>query len=109
MAWTVETCGVVVDDEIAALPPKVQAKLLWIMEQIEARGLPALRPPHVDHLGGGLYELRAKGMEGIGRALFVIRGRRVVVVHAFQKKTQKTPKRAIDLALQRAKETGDPQ
>lgn len=46
MAWTVETLGRAVDDEIAALPPKIQAKLLWIMEQIEARGLPALRPPH---------------------------------------------------------------
>lgn len=104
MAWTVETLSAAVDDEIAALPPKVQAKLLWIMEQIEARGLPALRPPHIDHLGGGLYELRAKGQEGIGRALFVTRGNRVVVVHAFQKKTQKTPARNLRLAEQRAKE-----
>ncbi len=106
MAWSVETSGEAVDDEIAALPPKIQAKLLWIVEQIEARGLPALRPPHVDHLVGGLYELRAKAGEGTGRALFVIRGHRVVVVHAFQKKSQKTPNRAIRLAQQRAKDMG---
>jgi phage-related protein len=67
MAWTVETLGRAVDDEIAALPPRIQAKLLWIMEQIAARGRPALGPPHTDYLGGGLYELRAKGQEGIGR------------------------------------------
>jgi phage-related protein len=104
MAWTVETLSETVDDEIATLPPKVQAKILWIMGQIEARGLPALRPPHIDHFGGGLYELRAKGQEGVGRALFVTRGERVVIVHAFQKKTQKTPARNLRLAEQRAKE-----
>lgn len=103
MPWTVETLGETVDNEIAALPPKVQAKLLWIMEQIEARGLPALSPPHIDHLGGGLYELRAKGQGGIGRALFVTRGQRAVIVHAFHKKTQKTPPRALRLAAERAK------
>lgn len=104
MTWTVETSGESVDEEIVALPPKVQAKLLWIMEQIETRGLPSLRPPHIDRLGGGLYELRAKGLEGIGRALFVTRGRRVVIVHAFHKKSQKTPTRAIRLAEARAKD-----
>ena len=104
MAWTVETLGEAVDDEIAALPAKIQAKLLWIMEQIESRGLPALRPPHVDSLGDALFELRAKGQEGIGRALFVVMPpQRVVIVHAFQKKQQKTPKQAIDLARRRAK------
>ncbi len=104
MAWTVTTLDEDVDGEIAALPPKIQAKLLWIMEQIEARGLPQLGPPHLDHLGGGLYELRAKGLEGIGRALFVVAPwQRVVIVHAFQKKTQKTPPRAIRLAQERAK------
>jgi phage-related protein len=103
MAWTVETLGSAIDREIAALPPKVQAKLLWIMEQIEARGLPALRPPHIDHLGEGVYELRAKAEGGIGRALFVVQGQRVVIAHAFHKKTQKTPPRAIRLAVERAK------
>ncbi|HTY69508.1 MAG TPA: type II toxin-antitoxin system RelE/ParE family toxin [Alphaproteobacteria bacterium] len=103
MAWAVETLNEAVDAEIAALPPKVQAKLVWIMEQIETRGLQALRPPHIDHLDGGLYELRAKGHGGIGRALFVTRGQRVVIVHAFHKKTQATPLRILRLAAERAK------
>jgi phage-related protein len=103
MTWVVETLGRRVDDEIAILPPKVQAKLLWIMERVEATGLSELRPPHISYLGQELYELRAKGHGGIGRALFVLRGQRVVVVHVFQKKTQKTPQQAIRLAMERAK------
>lgn len=103
MAWTVETRSETVDEEVAALPPKIQATPPWIMERIEERGLPALRSPHVGHLGEGMYDLRAKGQEGIGRALFVIRGTRVIVLHAFQKKTQKIPARAIDLAWKREK------
>lgn len=46
-----------------------------------------------------------KGKDGISRALYVtVRDKRVVVVRVFVKKTQKTPRREIDLALQRAKE-----
>ncbi len=104
MAWTVETLSKVVDQEIASLPPKIQAKPLWIMELIEARGLPELRPPHIAHLEGRLYELRAKSLEGIGRALFVVTTERVVILHAFHKKTQKTPQGAIATAHRRAKD-----
>ena len=49
--------------------------------------------------------MRLKGKDGISRAIYVTaKGRRVVVVRAFLKKTQKTPRREIDIALQRAKE-----
>jgi phage-related protein len=54
---------------------------------------------------GKLWELRLTGRDGIARALHVMAiGRRVVVVRAFVKKTQKTPRSEIELALQRAKE-----
>ena len=47
------------------------------------------------------------GTAGIGRAIYTAGvGRRLIVLHAFVKKTQKTPRRAIDLALKRWKETG---
>jgi len=59
----------------------------------------------VKHLRGPLWEMRMKGKDGISRALYVTAlGRRVVVVRAFVKKTQKTPNREIELALKRAKE-----
>jgi phage-related protein len=49
--------------------------------------------------------MRMKGRDGISRAIYVTAGgRRVVVVRAFVKKTQKTPQQEIDLALERAKE-----
>jgi phage-related protein len=49
--------------------------------------------------------MRMSGRDGIARAIYVTRtGRRVVVLHAFVKKTQKTPRSALDLAVQRAKE-----
>src|SRR6266699_2085387 len=50
-------------------------------------------------------ELRLRGRDGIARALYVAAiGRRVVVVRAFVKKTQRTPRTEIELALRRAKE-----
>jgi phage-related protein len=49
--------------------------------------------------------MRMKGRDGIARAVFVTAvGERVVVVHAFEKKTQRTPLRALEVARRRAKE-----
>ena len=57
------------------------------------------------HLEGKIWEMRMKGRDGIARSLYVTAaGRRVVVLRTFIKKTQKTPRREIDLAVQRAKE-----
>ena len=68
-------------------------------------GLERIREPHVKHLEGPLWEMRMKGQDGISRAIYVTaRGRRVVVVRVFVKKTRKTPRRELDLALERAKE-----
>jgi phage-related protein len=54
------------------------------------------------HLEGKLWELRVSAVEGIARGLYVtMDGRRVIVLHVFEKKTQKTPRRAIELALDR--------
>ena len=63
------------------------------------------REPYVKHLEGPLWEMRMKGRDGIARAAYVTAtGRRVVVVHVFRKKTQRTPRREIEVALRRAKE-----
>lgn len=68
-------------------------------------GLETLREPHVKHLEGKLWEMRLIGKDGIARALYVTAlGRRVVIVRVFIKKTEKTPRAEMDLALQRAKE-----
>lgn len=93
------------DDEILALPPKLQARLLRLMEMVENVGLDQIHEPHVKHLDGKFWELRAKAQEGIARGIYVaVTGRRVLVLHVFVKKTQKTPKAALELALERMKE-----
>ena len=57
------------------------------------------------HLDGKLWELRAKAAEGIARGVYVaVKGRRVVVLHVFEKKSEKTPLRALNLARARMKE-----
>lgn len=105
MSWIVETLNDVVDGELEALPVDQRAKFLRIAELIEAKGLDRVREPYVKHLEGPLWEIRMRGRDGISRALYVTaKGRRVVVVRVFVKKTQKTPRREIRLALERAKE-----
>ena len=107
MSWTVETLGVVVDRELEALPLDQRAKFLRIAELIEANGLDRVREPYVKHLDGPLWEIRLRGRDGISRAIYVpASGRRVVVVRVFVKKTQKTPRRELRLAFERAKEVG---
>lgn len=105
MRWTVETLGDVVDAEIAGLPPRLQARLIRLMEAIENIGLDQLREPHVKHLDGKLWELRAKASEGIARGIYVaVSGRRVVILHVFVKKSQKTPRSSLEIARARMKE-----
>jgi phage-related protein len=105
MQWTVQTLGEVVDREIAALPPDMQARFLRYAEIIEQAGFAALPRDAVKHLEDKLWELRITGRDGISRAIYVTAvGRRVVVVRVFIKKTQKTPPRELDIARQRAKE-----
>lgn len=56
-------------------------------------------------MGGGLFEIRAKGREGIGRAFYcTVVGQRIVILHAFIKKTEQTPMRDLETAHARLKE-----
>ena len=61
--------------------------------------------PHSRALGGGLFELRPRGKEGIGRVFycFVVE-KRIVILHAFVKKTRGTPKKELNIARRRLKE-----
>lgn len=69
---------------------------------------PNLGPPHTDSMGDGLFELRLKGAEGIARVFFcLLVGRRIVMLHSFVKKTQKTPLRELQIARVRMKEFKD--
>jgi phage-related protein len=104
MSWTVETLNKTVDAEVEALPEDMRARLARISELIEEKGLEHVGEPHVRHVEGRLWEMRLRGRSGISRALYVTAVvRRVVIMRVFVKKTEKTPRREIELALSRAK------
>jgi phage-related protein len=105
MKWAVELLDDRVTQEIEALPADMRARFRRIVELMQAHGLERMREPHVKHLEGPVWEMRMSGRDGISRALYVTAsGRRVVVLRAFVKRTQRTPRREIDLALRRAEE-----
>ena len=105
MPWRVETLNDTVDGELDALAADMRARFARICQLIAAVGLERVGAPHVRHLTGPLWEIRLRGRDGIARALYVVaKERRVVVVRAFVKKTRRTPRREIELALRRAGE-----
>jgi phage-related protein len=107
MPYAVDYFNQRVLDEIESWPVGVLADYARLIELLIEFG-PDLRMPHSRAMGAGLFELRPKGREGIGRALYCfVVGQRVVVVHAFVKKSQTTAQRDLDIARRRMKEVRD--
>ncbi len=105
MTWVVVFFNEQVQASLDEFPLDIRASFQRIVELIQSHGLERVREPYVKHLEGPLWEMRMKGKGGIARAIYVTAvGKRVVVVHVFEKKTQKTPRREIITALKRAKE-----
>lgn len=90
--------------EIEAWPVDVLADYAHLIELLMEHG-PNLRMPHSRAMGEGLFELRSKGKEGIGRAFYCyLVGKRVVIVHAFVKKAKQTLERDLTVARKRVAE-----
>jgi phage-related protein len=105
MCWSVVFLDEVVQAELDALPRDLQASFERISNLIRTFGIERVHEPYIKHLEDRLWEMRLRGKDGIARAIYVTAvGRRVVVLRVFTKKTQKTPRREIELARQRAKE-----
>jgi phage-related protein len=104
MIYTIEYFHPRVKDEIQSWPAGVLADYARLVELLMEFG-PNLRMPHSRAMGGSLFELRPHGREGIGRAFycFIVR-QRVVILHAFVKKTFETPDRELRIARRRMKE-----
>ena len=86
---------------LQSLDLKTQARFAWSIEQLRTRNVQA-REPLVRHMEGKLWELREESQTNIYRLLyFFFTGRRIVFLHGFQKKSQKTPRREIETALAR--------
>jgi len=105
--WEIEFFDESVEAETLALPPKILAKMLHIFELIEMAGA-QLGEPYTKPLNDGLFEIRAKAREGIGRSIYCYqKGQKIIILHSFVKKDQKIPKRDLEISLKRKKEIDD--
>lgn len=104
MAYSIFFYNDSVEAEIAGWPAGINARFTRIAEQMVESG-PNLGLPYTRPFGDGLFEIRAKGAEGIGRAFFCsLVGRKIVILHGFIKKTQQTPAKDLKTARKRLKE-----
>lgn len=104
MAFSVEYFHARVQSEIESWPVDVLADYARIVELLIEHG-PNLKLPYSRAFGDGLFELRPRGRSGIGRAFYCfLVGMRVVVLHAFIKKSQQAPDHEVKLARKRLKE-----
>jgi phage-related protein len=104
MDWEIVYYDDSVQEAILALPPGLQARYVHLTERMLAFG-PDLGMPHTRAMGKGLFELRLKGKEGIGRVFFCHRpNRRIMMLHAFVKKSAKTPGKELKVARERMRE-----
>lgn len=104
MAWRIEYFNTSVEKLVLHLPPRLLARFLRLADLMVEFG-PNLGMPHSRALGKGLFELRVKGEEGIARVFYcTVVQQRIVMLHAFIKKSPKTPKREFDVAIRRLRE-----
>ncbi len=104
MTWKVTFFNTKVEAETLNFPKGILSNFLHIAEIIEEFG-PMIGKPYTSPMGKGLFEIRAKGHEGIGRSLFcTVKGKEIIILNSFVKKTQKTPKKEIDKARKRMME-----
>lgn len=93
-----------VRSDILTLPDTLAARYVVLTRRMVAVG-PNLCEPHTKAMGNGLFELRLKGAEGIARVFYcTLIGRRIVMLHSFVKKSDRTPPREREVAMVRMKE-----
>jgi len=102
--YSIDYYSEAVQEDILTLPDTLAARYIVLTRRMIALG-PHLGEPHTKAFGSGLFELRLKGAEGIARVFFcTMVGKRIVMLHSFQKKTSKTPLRELEIAESRLKE-----
>jgi phage-related protein len=104
MDYTIAYYSESVQEQILDLPDTLAARYIVLTRRMVAIG-PNLGEPHTKAFGDGLFELRLKGAEGIARVFFCTQiGKRIVILHSFIKKSDRTPQRELDVAHTRLKE-----
>ena len=104
MNWEILYYSEALQEEISKLPSGIQARYIRLTERMLIYG-PNLGMPHTKSLKGGLFELRMKSQEGIGRVFYcTIVDKRIVMLHSFIKKTDKIPSKELKVATSRMNE-----
>ena len=104
MDYTIAYYSESVQEQILQLPDTLAARYVVLTRRMIALG-PNLGEPHTTAFGDGLFELRLKGAEGIARVFFcTLVGKRIVMLHSFIKKSERTPIRELEVAETRLKE-----
>ena len=107
MNWNIEYYSPKIETMILELPDGLLARYLRLTDMMIEFGA-NLGMPHTRAMGGGLFKLRVKGKEGIARVFYCTKiGKRIIMLHVFVKKTQKTPKKELNLAKRRMREVLD--
>jgi phage-related protein len=102
--YTITYFSEAVQEQILELPDALAARYVVLTRRMVALG-PNLGEPHTKAFGDGLFELRLKGAEGIARVFFcTMVGKRIVMLHSFIKKSERTPLREREIAVTRMKE-----
>ena len=104
MNWTITYYSESLQNEILDLHAGFLASFIRYADRMELY-CPDLGMPHTRTMGEGLFELRLKSAEGIARVFYcTIMGKRIVMLHQFIKKTDKTPPKELAIARRRLKE-----
>jgi phage-related protein len=104
MEWEIVYYSEDLQQAIQEFPPGIQARYIHLTARMLAFG-PDLGMPHTRGMGKGLFELRLKSKEGIGRVFFcTLPDRRIMMLHTFVKKSAKTPARELRVARTRKRE-----
>lgn len=103
--WTVHTLNLTVDLELEALPVDIRSRFVRVAGLLEQFGPRDVGMPHIKSLGAKFWEIRVSGRDGIARGIYIYaNGKKIIVLHVFMKKTQKTPLAALETARKRAKQ-----
>ena len=104
ISYTISYYSEAVEDGVLSLPASLLARYINLTDRMKIYGA-NLGEPHTQAFGDGLFELRLKGAEGIARIFYcTLVERRIVMLHSFVKKSQKTPPRERRIAETRMKE-----
>ena len=107
MTWEIKYYDEKLQEAVLSLPAGLLARYLHLTDRMLEYG-PDLGMPHTRAMGSGLFELRLKSQEGIGRVLYcTLVRRRIVMLHQFVKKAEKTPPKELAIARKRMKEWKD--